>query len=132
MLKITNRIILFFFLFIGFTSLFFYVGNLKNFQDFSLNLIAFVILISSILAVIFDFYGFILLIRQAIKEKKAAVMLKFYLYLIPIIFQSLTLILFSAILFICVSIFSLNLSSSFNPSCNNAASAAGHSASLKV
>ena len=100
MLKITNRIILFFFLLIVFTSLFFYVGNLKNFQDFSLNLIAFVILISSILAVIFDFYGFILLIRQAIKEKKAAVMLKFYLYLIPIIFQSLTLILFSAILFI--------------------------------
>ena len=100
MLKITNRIILFFFLFIAFTSLFFYVGNLKNFQDISLSLIAFVILISSILAVIFDFYGFILLIRKAIKERKAAVLLKFYLYLIPLLYEAITLILFSAILFI--------------------------------
>lgn len=69
MFGITNRIILFFSLFLVLLSIFFCIGSAQNYLDVTLRLIAIVIQILSIASFIFVLYGIILLIYKSITFK---------------------------------------------------------------
>ena len=82
MFGMSNRIILFLTLMMIFLGIFFFIGNIKGYQDSTLGLISICIDCIAIGCIIFIIYSFFLMFYAVIKTRKVKLFLYFFFYLL--------------------------------------------------
>ena len=80
MFGMSNRIILFLTLMLIFLGIFFFIGNLKGYQDDTLGFLSLCIECTAIGCIIFIVYSFFLMFYAVIKTRKTRLFLYFFLY----------------------------------------------------
>ncbi len=80
MFGMSNRIILFLTLMLIFLGIFFFIGNLKGYQDDTLGFLSLCIECTAIGCIIFIVYSFFLMFYAVIKTRKIRLFLYFFLY----------------------------------------------------
>lgn len=97
--KLTNRLILFFFLFSCIIFIFYTVGNWQDFLDKSQKLLLYITTVSSIFLLCFMVCGFILIIVYSFKQKTVYFLRFIPLYIIYAVIGILIILFGSAISF---------------------------------
>lgn len=82
MFGMSNRIILFLSLMMIFLGIFFFIGNIKGYQDATLGFISICIECTAIGCLIFIVYSFFLMFYAVIKTRKIRLFLYFFFYLL--------------------------------------------------